>query len=151
MSTRQPDAAAGGRMRAPLLFAAMAALIVLEGLTSGWNGALVILNMGLISAVIALGLNMQWGYAGLFNSGVVGFIALGGLAGNGTAAPSRLELRNSSHQRSLLIARRPPRPSPCQGECRSNNFAAQAFRQIFHNLSLYFFLHRRDRRAQSRA
>jgi branched-chain amino acid transport system permease protein len=40
----------------------------------------VILNMGLISAVIALGLNMQWGYAGLFNSGVVGFIALGGLA-----------------------------------------------------------------------
>ena len=80
MSTRQPDAAGGGRMRAPLLFAAMAALIVLEGLTSGWNGALVILNMGLISAVIALGLNMQWGYAGLFNSGVVGFIALGGLA-----------------------------------------------------------------------
>ncbi|WP_420344645.1 branched-chain amino acid ABC transporter permease [Paenirhodobacter sp.] len=80
MSTRQPDAAAGGRMRAPLLLAAMAALIVLEGLSSGWNGALVILNMGLISAVIALGLNMQWGYAGLFNSGVVGFIALGGLA-----------------------------------------------------------------------
>jgi branched-chain amino acid transport system permease protein len=80
MSSRQPDAAGGGRMRAPLLFAAMAALIVLEGLTSGWNGALVILNMGLISAVIALGLNMQWGYAGLFNSGVVGFIALGGLA-----------------------------------------------------------------------
>ncbi|MFT3688741.1 branched-chain amino acid ABC transporter permease [Paenirhodobacter sp.] len=67
-------------MRAPLLFAAMAALIVIEGLTTGWNGALVILNMGLISAVIALGLNMQWGYAGLLNSGVVGFIALGGLA-----------------------------------------------------------------------
>lgn len=67
-------------MRAPLLFGAMAALIVIEGLTTGWNGALVILNMGLISAVIALGLNMQWGYAGLLNSGVVGFIALGGLA-----------------------------------------------------------------------
>ncbi|RWR29258.1 branched-chain amino acid ABC transporter permease [Sinirhodobacter populi] len=58
----------------------MAALIVAEGMTSGWNGALVILNMGLISAIMALGLNMQWGYAGLFNSGVVGFTAIGGLA-----------------------------------------------------------------------
>lgn len=80
MSIRQPDAATGGKMRAPLLFAAMAVLITIEGMTSGWNSALVILNMGLISAVMALGLNMQWGYAGLFNSGVVGFTALGGLA-----------------------------------------------------------------------
>jgi branched-chain amino acid transport system permease protein len=36
--------------------------------------------MGLISAILALGVNMQWGYAGLFNVGVVGFVALGGLA-----------------------------------------------------------------------
>lgn len=80
MSTRQPDAAKGGKFRAPLLFAVMAVLIVIEGLTTGWNSALVILNMGIISAIMALGLNMQWGYAGLFNSGVVGFTALGGLA-----------------------------------------------------------------------
>ncbi|WP_374292395.1 branched-chain amino acid ABC transporter permease [Paenirhodobacter enshiensis] len=80
MSTRQPDAAKGGKFRAPLLFAVMAALIVMEGLTTGWDSALVILNMGIISAIMALGLNMQWGYAGLFNSGVVGFTALGGLA-----------------------------------------------------------------------
>jgi branched-chain amino acid transport system permease protein len=45
-----------------------------------WNTALVILNMGLISAIMALGVNMQWGYAGLFNVGVMGFVALGGLA-----------------------------------------------------------------------
>lgn len=80
MSTRQPDAASGGKLRAPLLFAVMAALILFEGFTSGWNSALVILNMGIISAIMALGLNLQWGYAGLFNSGVVGFTALGGLA-----------------------------------------------------------------------
>jgi branched-chain amino acid transport system permease protein len=80
MSTHQPSAAKGGKIRAPLLFAVMAVLIVFEGLTSGWNGALGIVNMGLISAILALGVNMQWGYAGLFNSGVVGFIALGGLA-----------------------------------------------------------------------
>jgi branched-chain amino acid transport system permease protein len=28
-------------------------------------------------AIIALGLNVQWGYAGLFNAGVMGFIAIG--------------------------------------------------------------------------
>lgn len=32
----------------------------------------------LILAVIALGLNLQWGYTGLFNAGVVGFYAIGG-------------------------------------------------------------------------
>jgi branched-chain amino acid transport system permease protein len=36
--------------------------------------------MGLISAVMALGVNLQWGFAGLFNVGVMGFVALGGLA-----------------------------------------------------------------------
>lgn len=63
-----------------LLFAFVAALILGEGLTQSWNTALGILNMGLISAILALGVNMQWGYAGLFNVGVVGFVALGGLA-----------------------------------------------------------------------
>ncbi|MEI4470460.1 branched-chain amino acid ABC transporter permease [Frigidibacter sp. MR17.24] len=58
----------------------MIALLLVEGLTGSWNSALGILNMGLISAVMALGLNMQWGYAGLFNTGVVGMVAIGGLA-----------------------------------------------------------------------
>ena len=29
---------------------------------------------------MALGVNIQWGYAGLFNAGVMGFAALGGIA-----------------------------------------------------------------------
>ena len=29
---------------------------------------------------MSLGVNIQWGYAGLFNSGVMGFAALGGVA-----------------------------------------------------------------------
>ena len=62
------------------LFALVGFLIVFEGMTASWNTALGILNMGLISAILALGVNMQWGYAGLFNVGVVGFVALGGLA-----------------------------------------------------------------------
>lgn len=62
------------------LFAAPFGLILLTGFTSGWNSALLILNMGLISAIMAIGVNLQWGFAGLFNIGVMGFLALGGLA-----------------------------------------------------------------------
>ena len=29
---------------------------------------------------MALGVNLQWGFAGLFNVGIMGFVALGGLA-----------------------------------------------------------------------
>lgn len=67
-------------LRNVLLFGLVAALIVGEGMTGSWNTALGILNMGLISAILALGVNMQWGYAGLFNVGIMGFVALGGLA-----------------------------------------------------------------------
>ncbi|RME17103.1 MAG: branched-chain amino acid ABC transporter permease [Alphaproteobacteria bacterium] len=62
------------------LFALVALLILWTGLFQSWNVALAILNMGLISAIMALGVNIQWGYAGLFNVGVMGFVALGGLA-----------------------------------------------------------------------
>src|SRR6056297_1683977 len=61
------------------LFALMAGLIAITGMVQSWNVALTVLNMGLISAIMALGVNMQWGYAGLFNIGVMGFVALGGL------------------------------------------------------------------------
>ena len=67
-------------LRNTLLFAGVALLIVLTGVLQSWNSALVILNMGLVSAVMALGVNLQWGFAGLFNVGVMGFVALGGLA-----------------------------------------------------------------------
>lgn len=63
-----------------LLFALVFGLILSTGFLQSWNVALGILNMGLISAIMALGVNMQWGYAGLFNIGVLGFVALGGLA-----------------------------------------------------------------------
>ena len=63
-----------------LYFVAIAAMIIITGMVQSWNSALLILNMGLISAVMALGVNLQWGFAGLFNVGVMGFVALGGLA-----------------------------------------------------------------------
>ncbi|MEO0773333.1 MAG: branched-chain amino acid ABC transporter permease [Pseudomonadota bacterium] len=67
-------------LRNTALFAFVAGLIVLTGVMQSWNTALLILNMGLISAIMALGVNLQWGFAGLFNVGVMGFVALGGLA-----------------------------------------------------------------------
>ncbi|WP_292288453.1 branched-chain amino acid ABC transporter permease [Marivita sp.] len=67
-------------MRTFLLFALVACLILGTGVLQSWNSALLILNMGLVSAVMALGVNLQWGLAGLFNVGVMGFVALGGLA-----------------------------------------------------------------------
>ena len=62
-----------------MLFLVVFVLIFATGLFQSWNVALGIFNMGLISAILALGVNMQWGYAGLFNIGVMGFVALGGL------------------------------------------------------------------------
>ena len=66
--------------QAMILYACMGALLLGVGFFQSWNVALAILNMGLISAVMSLGVNIQWGYAGLFNIGVTGFVALGGLA-----------------------------------------------------------------------
>ncbi|MDQ7069543.1 MAG: branched-chain amino acid ABC transporter permease [Rhodobacterales bacterium] len=63
-----------------VLFAVVGGMMILVGIFSGWNEALYILNMGLISAIMALGVNLQWGLAGLFNVGIMGFVAIGGLA-----------------------------------------------------------------------
>ena len=61
-------------------YAIMIALIILVGIFQSWNVALAILNFCLISAVMTMGANIQWGYAGLINFGIMGYTALGGLA-----------------------------------------------------------------------
>lgn len=91
-------------LRNILLFAAVFGLIVIEGLTASWNTALGILNMGLISAILALGVNMQWGYAGLFNVGVVGFVAIGGLAPVLVAMPPVREVWTADGAYRILFA-----------------------------------------------
>ena len=58
----------------------MAVLLLGVGAIQSWSLMLTILNLCLISAVMALGVNIQWGYAGLFNVGIMGFAALGGVA-----------------------------------------------------------------------
>lgn len=55
-------------------------LIIFVGIFQSWSLALTILNYCLISAVMTIGANIQWGYAGLINFGIMGYTALGGLA-----------------------------------------------------------------------
>jgi len=75
-----------------MLFALVGMLFLLTGFLQSWNLALQVLNMALISAIMALGVNIQWGYAGLFNVGIMGFVALGGLAVVLTSATTVLGL-----------------------------------------------------------
>ena len=58
----------------------MASLFLLVGFGQSWPISLSILNMCIISAIMSMGINIQWGYAGIFNVGIMGFTALGGLA-----------------------------------------------------------------------
>lgn len=67
-------------VRAVLAFSIMALLLFWVGSVQSWSVALAIINLCIVSAIMALGVNIQWGYAGLFNVGIMGFTALGGLA-----------------------------------------------------------------------
>ncbi len=58
----------------------MMLLIILVGIFQSWSIALTIFNYCMISAVMTMGANIQWGYAGLINFGIMGYTALGGLA-----------------------------------------------------------------------
>ena len=70
-----------------ILFLGVALLFLTTGALISWNQALFILNFALVSAIMALGVNIQWGYAGLFNTGIMGFAALGGLSVALVSAP----------------------------------------------------------------
>ena len=65
--------------RALISFSIMALMLIMVGYGQSWNVALAIFNLCLISAVMSMGLNMQWGYGGLFNAGVMASTAIGGL------------------------------------------------------------------------
>ena len=39
-----------------------------------------LMTMGGIYAIMCLGLNIQWGFTGLFNAGIAGFFAIGAYA-----------------------------------------------------------------------
>ncbi len=75
-----------------IVIGAVICLYLIEALWLGtWNTTLNMVNYSLIAAIIALGINIQWGYAGLFSVGTVGFVGLGGLAPVLTSSAPRPE------------------------------------------------------------
>ena len=76
-STSSERTFAGFTAREGLLFAGLAALLALVFATQGSAYALRMVVEATCYAVIALGLSIQWGGAGLFNVGIMGFIAAG--------------------------------------------------------------------------
>jgi len=90
--------------RAPAAYLAIACLLALIGFVQSWSVALVILNLCLVSAIMSLGLNIQWGYAGIFNAGGVAWAALGGLACVLVAQPPVAAAWQAGGPRLLLAA-----------------------------------------------
>ncbi len=68
-------------VRNAIALAIVGAALAAMGFGQSWSLALAVANLCLISALMSLAVNIQWGYAGLFNIGIMGFAALGGLAG----------------------------------------------------------------------
>ena len=66
--------------RIKIFYILMTITLLFVGFLQSWNVALTIFNLCLISSIMTLGINIQWGNAGIVNFGVMGFAALGGLA-----------------------------------------------------------------------
>ncbi|MHA6689000.1 branched-chain amino acid ABC transporter permease [Devosia sp. A449] len=60
------------------LFIALFVLVAAAGVSQGSASMLLILVQATGFALIALGLNIQWGYGGLFNFAIMGFLMVGG-------------------------------------------------------------------------
>ena len=78
------------------LFAGLALLVAIIFLTQGSVYSLRMLVEAGCYAMIALGLTIQWGYAGLFNVGVMGFIAAGAASSVLITFPTNPDFWNSS-------------------------------------------------------
>jgi len=84
------------------MFLIMFTLIAIVGVFQSWTVAFMIINMCIISSIMSLGVNIQWGYAGLFNIGIMGFVAVGGLAPVMIATPPVYEAWEAGGLRVIL-------------------------------------------------
>ncbi|WP_136247100.1 branched-chain amino acid ABC transporter permease [Halomonas borealis] len=81
MSTTRTDTVAAPRrfpLREVILFVALLAAVLGVYAMMGAAYSTRMLVEAACYAILALGLTIQWGYAGQFNAGVMGFVALGG-------------------------------------------------------------------------
>ncbi len=87
-----------------IAFSIIAILFIFVGIFQSWGFALSILNLCLISAVMSMGVNIQWGFSGLINFGVMGFLAIGGLATVLVSVPPVYEAWSAGGKGILLSA-----------------------------------------------
>ncbi len=86
---------ASANLRDGLLYAALGVVIILVFLTQGTATTIQLLVSAVTYALVALGLNVHWGYGGQFNFAVMGFIMLGGYAVVLTSYPLNMEFWHS--------------------------------------------------------
>jgi len=76
----------GGWLTLAAFLAVTAAVVIMPAERSGWDWGGVLSFLAAFAVTVAiyslftLGLNVQWGYAGVFNFGVVAFFMLGAYA-----------------------------------------------------------------------
>ncbi|MDC0228154.1 branched-chain amino acid ABC transporter permease, partial [Alphaproteobacteria bacterium] len=88
--------------RIKILYTLMAIILATVGIFQSWNLALTIFNLCLISSIMTLGINIQWGNAGIVNFGVMGFAALGGLANIIISMPPTLNAWDSGGEMIII-------------------------------------------------
>ncbi len=88
--------------RGAILYISLFILIIFVSLIMGAPfGSRLIVEAAAYS-LIALGLNIQWGYGGLFNFGIMGFLMIGGFAVTFISVPVNIEFWNSEGPYLLL-------------------------------------------------
>jgi len=81
--------------RSVMLYVFLSIMIIVVAMVMGAPFTLRMLVEALALSLVALGLNIQWGYGGLFNFGVMGFIMVGGFAVSFISVPVNMEFWNS--------------------------------------------------------
>ena len=81
--------------RVLIAYLALLALIVVIGLTRGVSTALLLTAISSIYALVALGLNIQFGYGGLFNLAIMGLLMIGGMTVSSVSMPINWAFWNS--------------------------------------------------------
>ncbi len=88
--------------KALFLYGALFILIIGVGIVMGAPFGVRLMVEALAYSLIALGLNIQWGYGGLFNFGIMGFLMIGGFAVTFVSVPVNMEFWNSDGPFMLL-------------------------------------------------
>ena len=81
--------------RVLIAYLALVVLIVVIGYTRGVSTALLLTAISSIYALVALGLNIQFGYGGLFNLAIMGLLMIGGMTVSSISMPINWAFWNS--------------------------------------------------------